>query len=100
MLQELIKKQEEVLHPNHYLINGIKEIIIQRLMLAIKEYNADMSKVAPEKVVAAYKLRTRMFRDIATVLEVVDSVGAGWLGKLEKMKAEEEEAIYNSQLSG
>ena len=38
-----------------------------------------MSKVAPEKVVAAYKLKTRMFRDIATVLEVVDSVGAGWL---------------------
>ena len=71
VLQELIKKQEEVLHPNHYLINGIKEIIIQRLMLAIKEYNADMSKVAPEKVVAAYKLKTRMFRDIATVLEVV-----------------------------
>ena len=28
---------------------------------------------------AAYKLKTRMFRDIATVLEVVDSVGAGWL---------------------
>ena len=48
-------------------------------MLAIKEYNADRSKVAPEKVVAAYKLKTRMFRDIAIVLEVVDSVGAGWL---------------------
>ena len=34
-LVEVISSLGTVLHPNHYLILGIKEIIIQRLMLSI-----------------------------------------------------------------
>merc|ERR1712106_167066 len=92
-LMILIKKQEEVLHPNHYLIMGVKEIIIQRLMVAIREYNSETSKAAPEEMLAAYKLRTILFKDVAKVLQEVDSVGAGWLEKLDKIVAEEQDVV-------
>ena len=92
-LLNVIKKQEEFVHPNHYLINGVKEIIIQRLMMTIREYNSGRSKSSPEEILAAYKLRTSLFRDVATVLQTVDSVGAGWLEKLQKMAAEEQEKV-------
>ena len=92
-LLNLIKKQEELVHPNHYLIMGIREIIIQRLMKMIREDSSGISTIPPADILAAYKLRTEMFREVATVLQVVDSVGAGWLEKLEKMEAEEKEKI-------
>ena len=40
---------------------------------------------------AALKLRTKMFSDIAAVLEKVDGDGTNWRGKVEKMEAEERE---------
>ena len=35
MMLKVISELESVLHPNHYLILGIKEIVIQRLMKKI-----------------------------------------------------------------
>eukprot|EP00092_Neocalanus_flemingeri_P014061 GFUD01015169.1.p1 GENE.GFUD01015169.1~~GFUD01015169.1.p1 ORF type:complete len:507 (+),score=138.21 GFUD01015169.1:76-1521(+) len=93
-LLNLIKTQEEVLHPNHYLIMGVKEIIIQRLMVAISGYHSNStSSASSEQMLADYKLRTVLFRDVATVLEEVDSVGAGWMEKLGRMMVEEQEIV-------
>jgi len=97
-LLTLIKKQEELVHPNHYLIMGIKEIIIQRLMMIIREHSSGSSEIPPDELLAAYKLRTTLFRDVATVLQAVDSVGAGWGEKLDKMIAEEKEKVTEINL--
>ena len=110
-LVEVISSLGTVLHPNHYLILGIKEIIIQRLMLSIaksKHQNTVGRKyllniieiiiichfmISEESVIAEYKLRTEMFSHVASVLQLVDSKGTGWLQRLELIKKEEDDVI-------
>merc|ERR1711971_1008497 len=67
------------LHPNHYLLLGLKEIVIQRLMCVVKQGN-----VQGEKLIEALTLRSQVFNEVAEVLEMVDSKGAGWLEKAAK----------------
>jgi len=69
------------LHPNHYLLLGLKEIVIQRLMSTVRQ-----GDVHGEKLIEALTLRSDVFQEVAEVLEMVDSVGAGWLEKSAKMR--------------
>jgi len=71
------------LHPNHYLLLGLKEIVIQRLMCVVRQ-----GEVHGEKLIDALQLRSQVFNEVAEVLEVVDSKGAGWLEKAAKMEEE------------
>ena len=87
----LIEDQKSLLHPNHYLILGLKEIIIQRLMVTIKE-KAD--EKPSEEILNIFKLRNSLFTDVAKILDKVDSPGAAWLKKLNKMISEEEQYEY------
>merc|ERR1712080_366266 len=80
-----------LLHPNHYLIIGIKESIIQRQRCIIRKGNSN-----DEVHAAAVDLRNRLFREVATVLELVDSKGAGWLEKANKMDKEERRKIQKN----
>ena len=64
----------------YYLLNII-EIIICHFM------------ISEESVIAEYKLRTEMFSHVASVLQLVDSKGTGWLQRLELIKKEEEDVI-------
>ena len=86
-LLELTLELEQVLHRDHYIIIGIKEIIFQRLSQKIRQQH----KV--ESLDEVYQLRTRMFEDIASVLHKVDSKGTDWLPKLDKIKLEEKKAL-------
>ena len=110
-LVEVISSLGSSLHPNHYLILGIKEIIIQRLMLSIAKSKHQNTvgriyllniieiiiichfMISEESVIAEYKLRTEMFSHVASVLQLVDSKGTGWLQRLELIKKEEDEFI-------
>ena len=110
-LVEVISSLGSSLHPNHYLILGIKEIIIQRLMLSIAKSKHQNTvgriyllniieiiiichfMISEESVIEEYKLRTEMFRHVASVLQLVDSKGTGWLQRLELIKKEEDEFI-------
>ena len=107
-LVEVISSLGTVLHPNHYLILGIKEIIIQRLMLSIAKSKHQNTvgriyllniiiichfMISEESVIAEYKLRTEMFSHVASVLQLVDSKGTGWLQRLELIKKEEDDVI-------
>ena len=110
-LVEVISSLGTVLHPNHYLILGIKEIIIQRLMLSIAKSKHQNTvgriyllniieiiiichfMISEESVIAEYKLRTEMFSHVASVLQLVDSKGTGWLQRLELIKKEEDDFI-------
>ena len=86
-LLELTLELEQVLHRDHYIIIGIKEIIFQRLSQKIRQQH----KV--DSLDEVYQLRTRMFEDIASVLHKVDSKGTDWLLKLDKIKLEEKKAL-------
>ena len=107
-LVEVISSLGTVLHPNHYLILGIKEIIIQRLMLSIAKSKHQNTvgriyllniiiichfMISEESVIEEYKLRTEMFSHVASVLQLVDSKGTGWLQRLELIKKEEDDVI-------
>ena len=107
-LVEVISSLGTVLHPNHYLILGIKEIIIQRLMLSIAKSKHQNTvgriyllniiiichfMISEESVIEEYKLRTEMFSHVASVLQLVDSKGTGWLQRLELIKKEEDDFI-------
>ena len=110
-LVEVISSLGSSLHPNHYLILGIKEIIIQRLMLSIAKSKHQNTvgriyllniieiiiichfMISEESVIAEYKLRTEMFSHVASVLQLVDSKGTGWLQRLELIKKEEDDVI-------
>ena len=110
-LVEVISSLGSSLHPNHYLILGIKEIIIQRLMLSIAKSKHQNTvgriyllniieiiiichfMISEESVIEEYKLRTEMFSHVASVLQLVDSKGTGWLQRLELIKKEEEDVI-------
>jgi len=86
-LLSVVTNLEKQLHHNHYLILGVKEIIIQRLMKSIAKAKKN-SKT--ESLLQEYHLRSEMFAHFASVLQVVDSDGTGWLSRLEKIKDEEE----------
>jgi len=82
-LAGLISRLEERVHPNHYLILGVKEIIIQRCMEALKDLD-----LSPEEKLDLKATRNVLFRSIAEVLEKVDNPGAGWMEKVKKMETE------------
>jgi len=99
--QELINLIDElsgtVLHKNHYLLIGIKEILLQRMIIIIGS-NIIFNKHSNEDKVTFLELRTRLFTEIVQVLAKVDSPGAPWSQKLEKMKKEEASKIADLKL--
>jgi len=97
-LLKVISLLEKSLHPNHYLILGIKEIIIQRLMQSI---NASKSKkVLDENFIEDLRLRTEIFSHVANVLKMVDSKGTNWEQRLESFQIEEKETILRISSQG
>ena len=52
----LLQYSGSVLHPNHYLLLGIKEVILQRLMLSINN-KANYERLSAQEKVAALELR-------------------------------------------
>ena len=90
VLLETIESLEQALHQNHYLIMGLKEIIIQRLMRNIRKKTGNL--------IESYSLRTKMFDHVARVLHMVDSEGTDWLNKLQKVKDEEQQHRKSLQM--
>lgn len=83
------------LHPNHYLLLGLKEIVVARLMGAVRGGNLE-----GEALAEAILLRSRVFREVAEVLELVDSKGAGWLSKAAKLEEEGLRAVAECRGGG
>ena len=81
-----------ILHPNHYLLIGIKEMLLQRLMWSIN-IKTIYTGLKNEDKIKNLELRTKLFGEVVDVLVLVDSPGADiqWKKKLEKMKYDEEE---------
>jgi len=88
------------LHPNHYLLIGIKEILLQRMMWCINN-KTNYAGLSHKEKVDCLELRTKLFSEIVEILTLVDSKGAPWKEKLEKMRREEEgkkaEILENNQ---
>jgi len=92
-LLELIEKLSgKVVHKNHYLLIGIKEILLQRLMWSINKQTIYTNLTTEDKI-KFLTLRTQLFREVVDILAVVDSPGAPWKQKLEKMETEEFEKL-------
>jgi len=66
----------------------ILNIVIQRLMCEVKQGN-----LRGEKLIEALVLRSQVFNEVAEVLEMVDSKGAGWIEKAAKMEEEAQARI-------
>ena len=79
---------EDILHANHYLIIGIKEIVIQRLMSSIRDHKSGRINLREDELSEAYNLRSQLFGEIARVLVLVDSEGTDWMQKLESIQNE------------
>jgi len=96
LLMALIQKYSgSVLHPNHYLLLGIKEIILQRLMVVLNNKQI-YARLCDQQKLETLTLRTQLFREIVEILVVVDSPGAPWALKLVQM--EEQEQALKAQI--
>ena len=114
VLLKVISDLEQILHPNHYLILGMKEIVIQRLMKSIANSKRKESlgikrnswcdidilhiisfTFTDSSTLADYKLRTDLFSHVAMVMQMVDSKGSGWLARLEMIRQEEADFTNN-----
>lgn len=80
--------EKDNLHANHYLIIGIKEIIIQRLVSSIRDHKSGKISLKENELSKAYKLRSQLFEEVAHVLVLVDSEGTDWIKKLETIQNE------------
>lgn len=88
LLGLITKYGDKVLHRNHYLLLGIKEVVLQRLMAVLASKDRFSALPAEEKLFTL-QTRTRLFREIVDLLKIVDSPGAPWVQKLEKMERDE-----------
>jgi len=91
LLNLIDKYADRVLHRNHYLLIGVKEVVLQRLMRSTAKLTGDCDLTAEErkKRIELLELRTRLFEEIVAVVSVVDSPGAPWQHKLQRMREEE-----------
>ena len=51
------------------------------------------NRLSREDKISSLSLRSKLFREIVCILEIVDSPGAPWRQKLEKMEKEEKELL-------
>ena len=78
--------EQDSLHANHYLIVGIKEIVIQRLMSSLRNHKSGKLILEEEELLEAYQLRSKLFEEVARVLVLVDSEGTDWMKKLKDIQ--------------
>lgn len=87
-LLQIIENNSQILHPNHYLTIGIKELLVQRLINQLRIDQTSETGLRGKERLETLRLRTKLFSEIADVLEKVDSVGETWRSKVDKMEKE------------